>query len=70
MKMQCAETESAMLFWAMLNYALWKRLCVDGEPLDTLREELAASIADCAGSRLELEVDERRGLVRSEHQNP
>jgi hypothetical protein len=30
----------------MLNYAIWKRLCVDNEPLDLLREELARSISD------------------------
>ena len=29
-----------MTFWNALNYALWKRLCVDGEPLDDLLGEL------------------------------
>ncbi len=30
----------AMLFWNMINYALWKRLCIEGESLDSLQDEL------------------------------
>ncbi|MEO2025126.1 MAG: HDOD domain-containing protein [Fuerstiella sp.] len=33
----------AMLFWNMINYALWKRLCIDGESLGVLQDELAAA---------------------------
>lgn len=29
----------AMTFWNMLNYAIWKRLCVNNEPLEVLIDE-------------------------------
>jgi asparagine synthetase B (glutamine-hydrolysing) len=29
--LRCREPRKAMLFWNLLNYALWKRICVDGE---------------------------------------
>lgn len=44
--MQTSETGTAILFWNMLNYAIWRRLFIDNEPLDLLRDELARSIAD------------------------
>lgn len=40
-RMQSAEPEKAMTFWNMLNYALWKRLCIDDEPVDDLVDELS-----------------------------
>jgi len=30
----------ASIFWALINYGIWKRLCVNGEPLESLEEEL------------------------------
>ena len=29
--LRCRDPRKAMLFWNLLNYALWKRICVDGE---------------------------------------
>jgi asparagine synthetase B (glutamine-hydrolysing) len=39
-KMQSTETKKAMTYWNMLNYATWKRLCINYEPLEVLLEEL------------------------------
>jgi asparagine synthetase B (glutamine-hydrolysing) len=44
-KMQSSETEKAMTFWNMLNYAIWKRLCINNEPVDVLLNELNGNIA-------------------------
>lgn len=38
--MQSFESKKAMTFWNMLNYAIWKRLCIENEPLEVLIEEL------------------------------
>lgn len=38
--LRCREPGKAMLFWNYLNYALWKRLCVDGETVETLCGEI------------------------------
>jgi asparagine synthetase B (glutamine-hydrolysing) len=46
MNMQSIEPKSAMTFWNILNYSMWKRLCIDNEPLDILCEELSRSISD------------------------
>lgn len=43
---RAVDVKSAMTFWNILNYSIWKRLCIDGEPLDALREELDRGIAD------------------------
>jgi len=43
--MQSTYMPSAYTFLAMLNYAMWKRLFLQGEPLDTLLEELERGIA-------------------------
>ena len=43
---QSIEPKSAMTFWNILNYSIWKRLCIDNEPLDVLSEELSRSITD------------------------
>ena len=37
--LQSGPTKSPMLFWNMLNYGLWKRLCIDREPSATLIAE-------------------------------
>ena len=39
-KMQSSEPKKAMTFWNMLNYAIWKRLCINNEPIEILLEEL------------------------------
>ena len=38
--MQSADRKAAMTFWNILNYSIWKRLCIDDEPLEVLLEEL------------------------------
>ena len=40
--------KKAMTFWNILNYAIWKRLCIDDEPLEALKDELSESIAENA----------------------
>jgi asparagine synthetase B (glutamine-hydrolysing) len=49
-KMQSSELEKAMTFWNMLNYAIWKRLCINNEPVDVLLDELDDSIEGFKGS--------------------
>ena len=39
-KMQSSESKKAMIYWNMLNYSIWKRLCINNEPLEVLLEEL------------------------------
>lgn len=39
-RMQSPELEKAMTFWNMLNYSLWKRLCINNERVETLLNEL------------------------------
>ena len=43
---QSVEPKNSMTFWNILNYSIWKRLCIDNEPLDVLCEELSKSISD------------------------
>jgi len=43
--MQSTEPKKAMTFWNILNYSIWKRLCINNEPLTTLLEELHESIS-------------------------
>jgi len=38
--MQSSEPKKAMTLWNMINYSLWKRLCINNEPLEVLKEEL------------------------------
>ena len=38
--MQSSDPKKAMTFWNILNYAIWKRLCVDNEAVDVLLKEL------------------------------
>ena len=42
--MQSSEPTKAMTFWNMLNYSIWKRLCINNEPLEILLEELDEKI--------------------------
>lgn len=39
-KMQSSDLKKAMIYWNMLNYSIWKRICIDNEPVDTLLEEI------------------------------
>jgi asparagine synthetase B (glutamine-hydrolysing) len=39
-KMQSYDLKKAMTFWNILNYSIWKRLCINNEPLEFLLEEL------------------------------
>lgn len=41
---QSSDSEKAMTFWNILNYSLWKRLCINNEPVDALLEELEENI--------------------------
>ncbi len=43
-KMQSSKTEKAMTFWNMLNYSIWKRLCINNESVDILLSELNEAI--------------------------
>jgi len=38
--MQSSNPEKAMTFWNILNYSVWKRLCINNESMDVLLEEL------------------------------
>lgn len=49
--MQCRDQQKAWTFWNILNYSLWKRLCIRNEPLDRLYEELEKSISEHGGLR-------------------
>jgi len=40
-KMQSSDPNKSMIFWNMLNYSIWKRLCINNETLDTLFEEMS-----------------------------
>lgn len=42
--MQSTEPKKAMTFWNILNYSIWKRLCINNESLTVLLEELHESI--------------------------
>jgi hypothetical protein len=43
-RMQSSVWNTAFTFWTMLNYAIWRRLFIDGERLDTLAGELERSM--------------------------
>jgi len=43
-RMQSSDPDKAMIFWNILNYSLWKRLCIYNEPLEILLEELKETI--------------------------
>lgn len=42
---QSSDAKKSMTFWNMLNYAVWKRLIINKELVDRLKDELDASIA-------------------------
>jgi len=37
--MQSTDLHRAMTYWNMLNYSIWKRVCINNEPVDVLIEE-------------------------------
>lgn len=39
-KMQSYDSKKAMTFWNIINYSIWKRLCINNEPIEILLEEL------------------------------
>ncbi len=41
--MQDSDREKAMTFWNILNYSIWKRLCINNESIEVLLEELSYS---------------------------
>jgi asparagine synthetase B (glutamine-hydrolysing) len=43
-KMQSTDFKKAMTFWNMLNYSIWKRLCINNESIEVLNEELKETI--------------------------
>jgi asparagine synthase (glutamine-hydrolysing) len=43
-KMQSSEPKKAMTYWNILNYSIWKRLCLNNESLEVLLEELNSII--------------------------
>ncbi len=43
-RLQVADERTAMTYWNILNYALWRRLCIDNEPLSVLEGELEESL--------------------------
>jgi asparagine synthetase B (glutamine-hydrolysing) len=44
-QVQTGNPQDAMTYWNILNYAIWKRLCVNNETLEKLNEELNESIS-------------------------
>jgi hypothetical protein len=40
------EPKMAHTFWNAVNYAVWKRTCIDNEPADSLIDEMQ-SLATC-----------------------
>ena len=47
-KMQTTGLDERFTFWNMINYGLWKRLCVNGEAPAVLASELRESLARTA----------------------
>ena len=43
-RFQSADERQAMTLWSLINYAIWKRLLIAGEPASTLRREVAEAI--------------------------
>ncbi len=48
MSMQSTDPKKAMTFWNILNYSIWKRICIDDEPTEVLLEELKKQFRDKA----------------------
>ena len=38
--MQSTDPKKAMTYWNILNYSIWKRLCINNEPVEILLDEL------------------------------
>ena len=50
----------SMIYWSILNYSIWKRIHIDNEPLETLKDELTNSIAE----QKYLELSKLRGAIK------
>lgn len=46
---QGADEKKAMIYWGWMNYAIWKRLLINGEPGETLHAELDEAINATTG---------------------
>jgi asparagine synthetase B (glutamine-hydrolysing) len=44
--MQSSDSKKAMTFWNILNYSVWKRLCIENEPPEVLIAELNKQLRD------------------------
>ncbi|MHC5060203.1 MAG: asparagine synthase-related protein [Planctomycetota bacterium] len=44
--LQSGDPRKAMTFWNILNYFIWKRLCINGESLTGLKDELEENILE------------------------
>ncbi len=44
LKMQSSDSQKSMNFWNILNYSVWKRLCINNEPVEVLLKELDEAI--------------------------
>ncbi len=40
-KMQSSDIKKAMIYWNMLNYSIWKKVCIQNQPIETLLEEIS-----------------------------
>jgi asparagine synthetase B (glutamine-hydrolysing) len=40
-KVQSTDLKKAMTYWNILNYSIWKRICINNEPIEVLLEETA-----------------------------
>ena len=45
-RFQKEKMSRAMTFWNILNYSIWKRLCIDNEPIENLYDELSKHLHD------------------------
>ena len=54
--MQSTEPKKSMTFWNMLNYSIWKRLCIKNEPIEILLEESADPDCPIRRERLKPEL--------------
>jgi len=48
-EVQDSNPQNQMIFWNMINYALWKRLIIDQEPIENLKSELNTAIKNQHG---------------------
>ena len=49
-ELQREDRKMAMTFWNLINYGIWKRICINGESPEDLIEELRSENSDMSGS--------------------